>query len=102
MERYIEDTLNRAMGLRKNANFALNNALSFVLSKRGINPDTWDKFNINFDDENDSYKIYFKGKELGMDIPELDGLDNIKFNELINEGGSTRNDMLMSETDFKM
>lgn len=101
MEKYIEDTINRAMALRKNAKFALNNALSFVLSKRGLSATELDKFSIRFDDDAETNKIYFNSNDIGMDINTLDNLTNAEFYQLTKSNDNAVNNMLLPETDFK-
>lgn len=101
MERYIEDAINRAMALRKNANFAINNALGFAMSGIGIPASKRSLFSVKFNDDNDTHEVYLRDKSLGVDINGLFEMDKSKIALMIgDEESNPTSNLLLSETDY--
>ena len=101
MERYIEDAINRAMALRKNANFALNNALGFAMSNMGIPTSKSSLFSVKFNDDNDTHEVFLRDKGLGVDIEDFVNIDKSKLAQMIgNDEPVNRGSMLLPNTDY--
>lgn len=101
MERYVEDAINRAMALRKNANFAINNALGFAMSSIGIPASKRSLFSVKFNDDNDTHEVYLLGKSLGVDINGLFEMDKLKIASMIgDEEPNPTSNLLLPETDY--
>lgn len=101
MERYIEDAINRAIGLRKNAIFALNNALGFAMTSMGIPTSKSRLFSVKFNDDNDTHEVYWQDKGLGVDIEGFVEMDKTKIALMIG-GDETEphGNMLLPDTDY--
>lgn len=101
MERYIEDAINRAMALRKNANFAINNALGFAMSSIGIPSSKTSLFSVRFNDDNNTHEVYLRDKSLGVDINGLFEMDKSKIASMIgDEEPNPTSNLLLPETDY--
>lgn len=101
MEKYIEDAINRAMGLRKNAIFALNNALGFAMSSMGIPTSKSRLFSVRFNDVDNTHEVYWQDKGLGVDIDGFIGMDKSKIALMIGgDDTEPRGNMLLPDTDY--
>lgn len=102
MEKYINSTIERAMALRKNATFALNNALSFAITSMDVPPAKSLLFSVKFNDDDSTNEVYFNGKTLGVDIVGLLAMGKEKIQTMIgnDEVSKTDGDLLLPNVDF--